>query len=136
MTVTQADIDTLHAAASAEESSTPEAVVENRGAANEPGQPASVPQSRKRTPQIERILNISVPVAVMLAERDMPVETILDIRVGTIIEFDVPFDSELTLLVTDHPIGAGHAVKLGENFGLRVSAIDSVEERIDAMGGE
>ena len=85
--------------------------------------------------EIERILGLSVPVSVTLADRDMAVESLLAIRVGTIIEFDVLFDSELTLHVADQPIAKGHAVKIGENFGLRVSRVNDIQDRIEALGG-
>ena len=49
-------------------------------------------------------------------------------------EFDVPVDADLTLEVAGRPIGKGHAVKIGENFGLRILKIDPVQQRIDAMG--
>lgn len=91
--------------------------------------------SAARKADVSRILAMSVPVAVTLAERNMSIESILDMTVGTIIEFDVPFDAELTLLVGGHPVGCGQAVKVGENFGLRVNRIGSVETRISAMGG-
>ncbi|MFQ5590816.1 MAG: FliM/FliN family flagellar motor C-terminal domain-containing protein [Phycisphaerae bacterium] len=84
---------------------------------------------------LRRILGLALPVTVTLAERNLAVEIILSIRVGTIIEFDVPFDAELILCVSGQPIGRGYAVKVGENFGLRVTSIDSVEHRIEALGG-
>lgn len=86
------------------------------------------------TPAVQRILGLSVPVSVILAERFMTVSSILAIHVGTIIEFDARFDSELTLQVADRVIGKGIAVKVGENFGLRLHSINTVEERIDALG--
>lgn len=86
-------------------------------------------------PDVRRILNLPVSLTVQLAERDMPVESILKMTVGTIIEFDVSFDSQLILQVADRIIGYGQAVKVGESFGLRLSHIGSVVERIDALGG-
>jgi len=83
---------------------------------------------------ISRVLHLSVPVRVVLAERQMTIESLLAINVGTIIESDVSFDAELALHVANCRVGTGHAVKVGENFGLRVKQIGSVEERIDAMG--
>ena len=91
--------------------------------------------SVRRKPEVQRILGLSVPVAVVLAQRDMPIESILEMNVGTIIEFEAPFDSELALTVADRRIGDGQAVKVGENFGLKISRVGSVHDRIDAMGG-
>jgi len=76
-----------------------------------------------------------VPVSVVLAERLMTIDEIVATQAGTIIEFDVPFDSELTLYVANSEIGHGQAVKIGENFGLRINRIGTVRQRIDAMRG-
>ncbi|MHC4698308.1 MAG: FliM/FliN family flagellar motor switch protein [Planctomycetota bacterium] len=94
--------------------------------------PASSADSHAR--DLHRILGLSLPVTVTLAERNMAIEMILATRVGTIIEFNVPFDAELTLCVANQRIGQGHAVKIGENFGLRITRIDSVQDRIEALG--
>jgi len=83
---------------------------------------------------VHRILALSVPVSVKLAERQMPIRAITALTVGSIIEFDVPADSDLELVVSTTVIGAGQAVKIGENFGLRVSRLTSVRDRIRAMG--
>lgn len=65
----------------------------------------------------------------------MTVESLLEITVGTIVEFDMSFDAELAMQVANQTIARGQAVKIGENFGLRITQINSVSERIDAMGG-
>lgn len=83
---------------------------------------------------MSRILGMGVTVTVVLAQRDMAIENILETTVGTIIEFDVMFDAELILEVGGQPIGKGQAVKVGENFGLRIVEMGSIEERITAMG--
>ena len=83
---------------------------------------------------LSRILGLVVPVSVILTQRDMDIEAVLQITVGTIIEFDMSFDAELSLQVSNQVIGHGQAVKVGENFGLRLTQINSVKDRIDAMG--
>ena len=83
---------------------------------------------------IRRLLGLSVPVAVVLAARELPIESILGLTAGSIIEFEARFDSDLMLQVANRVIGKGQAVKVGENFGLRVTQIDTVPDRIDALG--
>ncbi len=100
-----------------------------------PGAPVSG-QSGVPRQEVRRILDLKVPVSVILAERDMTVASVLDIAVGSIVEFDVPFDADLILQVVGHPIGLGQAVKVGENFGLRIASIDDVQHRIGALKGE
>ena len=91
---------------------------------------------KPRDSKVARILGLSVPVTATLAEQGMSIEAILGISVGTIVEFDVPADAELTLYVANHAIGKGQTVKTGENFGVRITQIDTVERLIGALAGK
>ena len=84
--------------------------------------------------KLRSLLSLEVPVSVILADRDMDIESILGTKIGTIIEFDVPFDSDLMLHVADEQVAYGQAVKIGENFGIRVTSVKSIEERVQALG--
>ena len=137
MSISQASIDALFSSA-VEPSPTDlnEVAVAERGGGGPPAHSDPRPAEKRPQADTRRILGLSLPVTVTLAERDMAVEMILAIRVGTILEFDVAFDAELTLSVAGHGIGKGHAVKVGENFGLRITKINSLHDRIEALGGE
>jgi flagellar motor switch protein FliN/FliY len=95
---------------------------------------ASADKSPVPTGELQRILRLEVPVIVQLAERSMALSAILNFSSGSIIEFDQPADSELDLMINNKCIGQGQAVKVGENFGLRVTHIGSLKDRIQAMG--
>jgi flagellar motor switch protein FliN/FliY len=82
----------------------------------------------------QRILYLEVPVIVRLAERTMPLSEIVSLSTGAIIEFEKPADSELDLMINNKCIGRGQAVKVGENFGLRVTAVGSIRDRVRALG--
>ncbi len=84
---------------------------------------------------LRRVLQLQVPVIVRLAKRKLRVSEILVWGRGTIVEFDKPVEAPLELLVNNKCIGVGEAVKVGENFGLRVSQIHSAESRIRSLGG-
>lgn len=84
---------------------------------------------------LQTILNLSVPVIVQLGHRRMSLDDVLSLGPGVIIELNRPADEELDLRVNNKTIGQGTAVKVGENFGLRVSAIGSPRERIKALAG-
>ena len=85
--------------------------------------------------QTDALLKLQVPVIVRLAETSMPLDDVLALSPGALIEFPKNADEELELLASDRPIGAGRAVKVGENFGLRITTIGNVRDRIDALGG-
>jgi flagellar motor switch protein FliN len=100
--------------------------------------PSSQPQvthvSQIVAEDVKRILQIEVPVIVRLAERSMPMSKILALSTGSIIEFEKPSDGLLNLMINNKCVGHGQAVKVGENFGLRVTVTGSVQDRIEALG--
>ena len=84
--------------------------------------------------ELNRILNMRFPVMVNLASRDMSLKQILGWSTGSIIEFDRSSDAELEMTISNQKVGRGQAVKVGEYFGLKITGIESVEDRIRAMG--
>ncbi len=83
-----------------------------------------------------RILKIEVPVVVRVGERQMRMSEVLALVPGSIIELNKRAEDELDLLINNKQIGSGNAVKVGENFGLRVTYIGDVRERIEALGAD
>ncbi len=80
------------------------------------------------------ILRLEVPVIVVIAQRNMPVKEVLNLAPGAILELPKAADKDLEVMVNNKPIGAGRAVKVGENFGLRVTYVGNLQERIEALG--
>jgi len=95
-----------------------------------------------RTPQppapsgndLQRILHMQVPVIVKLAERKLTLAEVMRLGPGAIIEFLKSNDEPLELLINNQPIGLGDAVKVGENFGLKINQIGDVKEVIRSLG--
>ena len=85
---------------------------------------------------LTRILRMRVPVIVRLAHRPMRIKDIMKLASGSIIEFDKAADGRLDLMINNEIIGNGQGVKVGENFGLRVLHIMSLQEKIMALRGE
>jgi flagellar motor switch protein FliN/FliY len=98
----------------------------------EGGGPSDTPQQQT---SLARVAKIEMPVIVRLAERSMHLSDILGWSAGTIIEFEKACDAQLDLLVNNKCIGRGQAVKVGEKFGLRILAIGSLDDKIDALKG-
>ena len=84
--------------------------------------------------ELQRILRLEVPVIVKLAQRKLSMSEVLRLGVGAIIEFAKSSDEPLDLLINNKPIGVGEAVKVGENFGLRITQIGDVKTVIKSMG--
>lgn len=80
------------------------------------------------------ILNLEVPLIVVIAQRDMPVREVMNLAPGAILELPKGAHDDLEVMVNNMPIGAGQAVKVGENFGVRITYVGDLQERIEAMG--
>ena len=85
--------------------------------------------------ELQTILKLAVPVIVQVGTRKAPLEEILMLGPGAILELEKPAEEELTLMVNNKTIGSGTAVKVGENFGIRISAVGTQRERVEALGG-
>jgi flagellar motor switch protein FliN/FliY len=82
---------------------------------------------------LQQILALEVPLVVVLGERTMHVSEVMALLPGAIIELPKNADSELSVLVNDRVIGVGSAVKVGENFGIRLNYIGDVSKRVAAL---
>lgn len=84
--------------------------------------------------EMKRILRLEVPVVVKLAERTLTLAEVMRLGAGAIIEFSKSNDEPLELLINNKTIGVGEAVKVGENFGLRITQIGDIKQVIASMG--
>ncbi len=82
------------------------------------------------------ILTLEVPVIVQIAERVMTVDEVTSMAPGAIIELPKSADDDLEIRVNNKTIGTGTAVKVGENYGIRVSFVGELSERIAAIAGD
>ncbi|MHC5004329.1 MAG: FliM/FliN family flagellar motor switch protein [Planctomycetota bacterium] len=82
---------------------------------------------------VRSLMQIEVPLIVQLASRPMSMGKVLSICPGSIIELGKPADDDLEILVNNKPIGLGRAVKIGENYGVRVTCVGNARQRLTAM---
>jgi flagellar motor switch protein FliN len=78
-----------------------------------------------------RVLNVPVTVSVRLAERKMPLGQIVALAPGGLITFSKSCEDLLDLFVNNHRYCQGEAIKIGENFGLKVAKVGVTEARKD-----
>ena len=86
--------------------------------------------------ELERILLLQVPLIVRLAERKMNCNEVMRLGTGAIIEFPKSSEKPLELLVNNKVIALGEAVKVGENFGLRIKQVGDAKQIVEALGGD
>ncbi|MGQ0627799.1 MAG: FliM/FliN family flagellar motor switch protein [Phycisphaerales bacterium] len=82
---------------------------------------------------IRTILKLEVPVVVQLGTRQLRVSEVVALQPGAIIELAKRAEDPLDLMVNNKVVGTGKAVKVGENFGLRVATIGDARARLTAL---
>lgn len=85
---------------------------------------------------VKSIMGLEVPLIVVIGSRDMAVKDVMNLAPGAILELPKPADDDLEILVNNKPIGMGTAVKVGENFGVKVTYVGDLSDRIAALGGQ
>jgi flagellar motor switch/type III secretory pathway protein FliN len=76
------------------------------------------------------VLKVKVPVATILARAKKPIKTILELGVGSIIQFDKSCDEMLEVEVGQSiVIATAEAVKVGDKFGFRINTVVLPTER-------
>jgi len=98
---------------------------------------AQPPAAEAASPtELQRILHLHVPIIVRLPERKLNVHEVMRLGVGAIIEFSKSNDEPLELMVNNKVIGQGEAVKVAENFGLRITQIGDAKQIAAALGSQ
>lgn len=85
-------------------------------------------------PYSKSLLGIQVPVTVRLAETKLTVDEVIHLGPGAIIQFDKSCEGLLELEAGGCRIAEGETVKVGEKFGLRITAIRLPDERLEPIG--
>lgn len=83
---------------------------------------------------VQNILRLSVPVIVLVGESRLRLDEVLSLGPGAILELDKSSEDELAIQINNKHIGMGLAVKVGENFGVRVTKIGSPRDLVEALG--
>ena len=75
-------------------------------------------------------LKVRVPVATVLARARKPIKAILELGIGSVIQFDKSCDEPLEIEVGQSTVIAdAEAVKVGDKFGFRINSIFLPKER-------
>ena len=71
-------------------------------------------------PLSARLRRVPVPVVVRLAERRIKLSEVRALAPGSLLTFEKGCEEPLDLFVANRRLARGEAVKIGENFGLKI----------------
>ncbi|MBE7559995.1 flagellar motor switch protein FliN [bacterium] len=85
------------------------------------------------TTNLELILDIGLSIRVELGRTSMKVRDILELGPGSVVELDKLAGEPVELLVNDKLFAKGEVVVIDENFGVRITDILSIRDRIESL---
>lgn len=102
-------------------------------AAPAPSPPPAASPAAQPSHRPNRLANVPVSVSVRLAETRIGLGQLLNIGPGSLIKFEKNCDALLELYVNNQRYCRGEAIKINENFGLRVRDIGVFEQRAERI---
>lgn len=76
----------------------------------------------------ELLGDVYLPVSIELGRTRLPIRDLLDLDVGSIIEFDKLAGETVDLLVNDKKFAEGEVVVIDEHFGIRITNLVRSED--------
>jgi flagellar motor switch protein FliN/FliY len=82
------------------------------------------------TPMLRRLMDLELPLAVALGRAVLPIEEILKITSGSLIELDRTVGDHVDLMVQGTIVARGEIVSVKGNYGIRIQEIISRQDRL------
>ena len=82
---------------------------------------------------LDLILDVPLKVSVVLGKARRPIKEVLGLTPGSIVELDKLAEEPVDILINGTPIAKGEVVVVNENFGIKISSIESPVARISNL---
>lgn len=82
---------------------------------------------------LDLILDVPLKVSVVLGKAKKPIKEVLGLTPGSIVELDKLAEEPVDILINGKPIAKGEVVVVNENFGVKITQIESPVARINNL---
>lgn len=123
------NMDSIADALAAEAAAAAGNTAENSGAAGGGGESSGDEFDKS----LQMIMDIPLRVTVELGRAKMPVNDLLKLTQGSVVELNKLAGEPMEVLVNDKMIACGEAVVVNEKFGIRLTDIISTKERVEQL---
>ena len=88
---------------------------------------------RAASQSIDALMDIDLPVIIELGRTNMFIRDILELSTGSIVELNKLSGEPVDLYINDKRFARGEVVVIDENFGIRITDLVKVEDRIRSL---
>jgi len=92
--------------------------------------PATVERDRK----MDLLLDLTLPVAIELGRTNIQIRDILDLRRGSVVEFEKLASEPVDVIVNGKKMAEGEVVVIEKHFGIRITNLIETSERVKSLG--
>ena len=85
------------------------------------------------TDKIARILDIPIEITAVLGRTRMPLNEILELGKGSLVELDTLETQEVEILVNGKKVAYGQVVIAQQNFGIKITSVLESEELVNSL---
>lgn len=97
--------------------------------------PAAAGQPAKASgDNLDVILDIDLPMAVRFGETELPLQALVELGPGSVVDLGRSPDEPVDVLVSGKMVARGEVVVVGGNYGVRITEVISRVDRIRQMG--
>ncbi|HEY3937165.1 MAG TPA: FliM/FliN family flagellar motor switch protein [Bryobacteraceae bacterium] len=90
----------------------------------------SAPNSASKSPMLDRLMDLQLPVSVLLGRAVLSVREVLKICPGSVIELDRQIEDHVEVVVHGTVVARGEIVSVRGNYGVRIKEVISRQDRI------
>lgn len=103
---------------------------------NEPGLRRKPPENEAYQRNLQRILDLQLPITVSFGTAQRPLSEVLKYGPGSLIELDKSADDPVVLKVNNRILAWGRVVDVDGYYGVEITRIVDRADRIASLGGE
>jgi flagellar motor switch protein FliN/FliY len=87
-----------------------------------------------KTKKLDMLMSIHLPVSIELGRTQMEIREILDLKRGSIVEFDKMAGEPVDIVVNGKKMAEGEVVVIDKQFAIRVTSLTEAGDRIRGLG--
>jgi flagellar motor switch protein FliN/FliY len=96
-------------------------------------QPTKIDSPAENLSNLAALLDVQLPVSIRFGETEMLLEDVIKLGVGAVIELNSAVDDPVELVVNGRCFARGEVVTVDGFYGVRITEITSVGERIKSV---
>ena len=91
--------------------------------------------TKTEVPNLGVLMDVQLPVSIRFGETEMLLEDVVKLGVGSVIELSSSVDEPVELIVNGKSLARGEVVTIDGLYGVRITEISNVSERIRSING-